>query len=329
VVKVWPETVELGPGVLAGLSDIAFSFGKNPLVITGPGRSGEICRKVFEPDFIVSGSSQEVVHEVTGLAGQKDVLAGIGGGKVVDVGKMAAHGAGLPFLSVPTILSGDGIASPIAVIDGVSQLVSVPTGLVCDLDVLASAPRRHTAAGAGDLLSNLSAAWDWRMAHERGMDEDYNGLAAAMSETGAVSLLSEEPDPESPDFLRTLAEGLLLSGAAMALAGSSKPSSGSEHKISHAMDRLFGGPGLHGEQVALAAVFTAYLQSNSHREHMVSFMRKLGLPTHPEDLGLSFADFARCVTEAPSTRPDRFTILEEGAPSGPPLLGLLGEAFGS
>jgi len=329
VVKLWPEIVELGPGVLAGLRDIAFSLGKNPLVITGPGRSGEICRNIFEPDFIVPGSSQEVVQEVVGLAGQRDVLVGIGGGKVVDVGKMAAHGAGLPFVSVPTVLSGDGIASPIAVIDGVSRLVSVPTGLVCDLDVLSSAPRRHTAAGAGDLLSNLSAAWDWRRAHDQGRDEDYNGLAAAMSEAGAVSLLSEEPDLRCADTMRTLCEGLLLSGAAMALAGSSKPSSGSEHKISHAMDRLFGGPGLHGEQVALAAIFTTYLQSNSHREVMLSFMRKLGLPTHPEDIGLSFADFARCVTEAPSTRPVRFSILEERAPSGPPLLGLLAEAFGS
>jgi len=329
MVRLWPDAVELGYQALGRLTEIVHSVGKTPLFISGPGRSREICESFADHPFIVSESTSRAVKKVIAAARSHDSIVAIGGGKAIDVGKMSAELTGLPMVSVPTVLSGDGIASPIAVIDGVSHKVSVPSALVCDLEVISGAPRRHNAAGAGDLLSNISSVWDWKRAHELGKDQDFNGLAAAMSETGALALLSEEPDLRCADTLRALCQGLLLSGVAMAIAGSSKPSSGSEHKISHAMDKLLGGAGLHGEQVALAAVFTTYLQSNSHREPMVSFMRKLGLPTKPDDLGLSFGDFARCVSEAPSTRPDRFTILEEAAPSGQPLLGLIGEAFGS
>ncbi|MEO0141711.1 MAG: iron-containing alcohol dehydrogenase [candidate division WOR-3 bacterium] len=327
MVRVWPETVELGYGALKRLKDIALSVGKSPFVLSGPGRSKEICERFAKPSFIVSESTRRIVQEAKNLLSSFDSIVAIGGGKAVDVGKMVSDETGLPLVSAPTVLSGDGIASPIAVIDGTSHKVSVPVALVCDLEVISDAPKRHNSAGAGDLLSNISSAWDWRRAHELGKDNDFNGLAAAMSEMGALALLSEEPELMCSDTLRTLCEGLLLSGAAMALAGSSKPSSGSEHKISHAIDKLFGGRGLHGEQVALASVFTTYLQANSHREAMLSFFQKLGLPTKPEDIGLSFADFARCVDAAPSTRPDRFTILEEMAPSGTQLVGLIKRAY--
>ena len=56
----------------------------------------------------------------------------------------------------------------------------------------------------------------------------------------------------------SLAKGLLLSGLAMAAAGTSRPCSGAEHLISHSLDRLLGErAAMHGEQVALGCLFAA------------------------------------------------------------------------
>src|SRR5256886_7923412 len=42
-----------------------------------------------------------------------EAVAGIGGGKTIDVTKFAAHMAGIPMVAVATNLSHDGIASPV------------------------------------------------------------------------------------------------------------------------------------------------------------------------------------------------------------------------
>jgi glycerol-1-phosphate dehydrogenase [NAD(P)+] len=41
-----------------------------------------------------------------------------------------------------------------------------------------------------------------------------------------------------------------------------------------------------------------------------SCLRQHGLPRRPSDVGLTQEQFVRAVMEAPSTRPDRYTILE-------------------
>jgi len=50
--------------------------------------------------------------------------------------------------------------------------------------------------------------------------------------------------------LRNLAYGLVMSGFAMSISGTSRPASGAEHLISHAIDELNPGMSIHGIQVA-------------------------------------------------------------------------------
>jgi glycerol-1-phosphate dehydrogenase [NAD(P)+] len=40
-------------------------------------------------------------------------------------------------------------------------------------------------------------------------------------------------------------------------------------------------------------------------------LRKLGLPSHPSDLGFSENEIVEVILAAPDTRPGRFTILED------------------
>ncbi|HEY2193912.1 MAG TPA: iron-containing alcohol dehydrogenase, partial [Actinomycetospora sp.] len=115
-----------------------------------------------------------------------------------------------------------------------------------------------------------------------------------------------------PGFLVVLAEALVLSGIAMTAAGSSRPCSGADHEILHAIDRLFPGAGQHGELAGLGALFAASLRDDGDRAFadLDACLRRHRLPRHPGDVGLTDEQFATAVRAAPATRPDRFTVLE-------------------
>jgi glycerol-1-phosphate dehydrogenase [NAD(P)+] len=96
----------------------------------------------------------------------------------------------------------------------------------------------------------------------------------------------------------------------MAVAGSSRPCSGACHEISHAIDALYPGGATHGEQVAVGALFASFLRSDEVVGALDATLRRHGVPRLPRDIGLGDEQFAAAVAHAPSTRPDRYTILE-------------------
>jgi glycerol-1-phosphate dehydrogenase [NAD(P)+] len=113
-----------------------------------------------------------------------------------------------------------------------------------------------------------------------------------------------------PGSLRGLADALVMSGMAMICAGSSRPASGGEHEISHAIDQRFRGRALHGAQVAFGCVISVALYGEdtaAFRERLA----RLGLPQHPAELSLSEDVVVQLLLAAPETRPGRFTILED------------------
>jgi glycerol-1-phosphate dehydrogenase [NAD(P)+] len=185
----------------------------------------------------------------------------------------------------------------------------MPIAVVVDLDYVRRCPPEQLRAGVGDALSNLSALADWELAsRERG--EAVDGLAAALARSGAEALLHRSGDLDSDRFLTTLAEALVLSGLAMAVAGSSRPSSGACHEISHAIDALYPGRSAHGAQVAVGALFASFLREDALVGELDATLRRHGVPRLPRDLGLTDAEFVAAVAHAPATRPDRYTILE-------------------
>jgi len=242
-----------------------------------------------------------------------DALVGIGGGGSLDVAKWAATAIGVPFVSVATTLTHDGIASPVAVLeeDAIkgSYGVQPPIAVLIDLDLVRSAPANHTRSGIGEAVSNLSAVADWELSRDL-TGEPYDGLAAAMAATAALAVLNVQGGPDDLGFLRTLADALVVSGLAMTAAGTSRPCSGACHEISHAIDRLFPGTALHGEQVAVGALFASFLRNDGRAAEIDACFRRHGVPRLPSDLGLDVAAFVAAVIAAPDTRPGRVTILE-------------------
>jgi glycerol-1-phosphate dehydrogenase [NAD(P)+] len=243
-----------------------------------------------------------------------EAVAGIGGGRTIDVTKFAANMAGIPMVSVATNLSHDGIASPTSSLEHESGKgsygVAPPVAVIVDLDSVHAAPDRLVRAGIGDAVSNLSAIADWELAVTHA-GERIDGLAVTLARVAAEAVLHQPGTIASDEFLTVLAEALILSGMAMTVAGSSRPCSGGDHEILHAIDQLYPGAGTHGELAGVGALFCAYLREDAGRAGLVAAcLARHNLPRSPADLGLSAAEFTKAVVCAPSTRPGRYTILE-------------------
>jgi glycerol-1-phosphate dehydrogenase [NAD(P)+] len=186
----------------------------------------------------------------------------------------------------------------------------MPAAVIVDLDRVRAAPGHLAVAGIGDAISDLSAVADWELsAADTG--EQVDGLAAAMARSAAQAVLHQPGEARSDGFLTVLAESLILSGLAMTVAGSSRPASGGDHEIMHAIDQLYPGTASHGELAGVGALFCAFLREDEGQAQLISAcLCRHGLPRTPADLGLSNADFTKAVAYAPSTRPGRYTILE-------------------
>ncbi len=243
------------------------------------------------------------------LPGNLSALVGVGGGKALDMAKYVGFLSRLPYYSVPTSLSNDGICSPQSslTIRGRRRSfpAAIPYGVIIDTAVCLNAPRILTLSGVGDLVAKFTAVRDWKLAfHETG--EPVNDFAALLSDGSIHSYLNH------PDFdlqgIRLLATSLLLNGMAMEICGSSRPASGSEHLISHALDTITAEPRLHGLQVGIATYLVSRLQG-FNTDIIAALFDATGFwPTIAEN-PFSREDWKSAIRAAPTVKENFYTIL--------------------
>ncbi|MGX2993550.1 iron-containing alcohol dehydrogenase family protein [Streptomyces sp. JNUCC 64] len=321
-----PLVVDIRAGALDDLGGVLAdqrisTSGKLAVAISGG--SGARLRERLEPALpgadwfpVGGGTLDDAVKLAEAMRkGHYDAVVGLGGGKIIDCAKFAAARVGLPLVAVATNLAHDGLCSPVATLDNDagrgSYGVPNPIAVVIDLDVVREAPVRFVRSGIGDAVSNISCVADWELAH-RETGESIDGLAAAIARQAGEAVLRHPGGVGDDGFLQVLAEGLVLTGISMSVAGDSRPASGACHEINHAFDLLFPKRAAsHGEQVALGAAFAMHLRG-AHEEsrHMAEVLRRHGLPVLPGDIGFTVDEFVQAVTFAPRTRPGRYTILE-------------------
>lgn len=267
--------------------------------------------------FFVEDSSYDIAVEAARkvLFEDFDVIIGFGGGKVLDTAKYVSFISKKTYFCIPTLLSNDGLASPIAVLktsNGRARSFGAksPDGVLVSTLLVKMAPSKMIRAGIGDTLSNFSALFDWKLDCEKNSNE-INDYAYLLSDTALnIMLYSQEKDIFSVTFLRQLAESLLLSGFAMNIAGNSRPCSGSEHLFSHSLDEHFDIVAPHGIKVALGTLCSCFFQERDPR-FVLDFISKYQIEINPLKLGISKEMFVRAWQLAPKTRPDRYTILNE------------------
>ena len=293
--------------------------------------SGDDIRKILSKAnykvkyrLISAPTVQEVNHVIKfSHKNKSNILLGVGGGSVIDVTKLAAYELKKPFISVPTSAAHDGIASPRASLKhskgSVSKTAVSPHAILADTKVIYKAPYRMLASGCADVLSNISAVMDWKLAH-RLKNEEFSSHAAVLAET-ASQLLIENVDsfkPYTEESAWIAVKAMIVSGVAMSVAGNTRPASGSEHMFSHMLDHLGSKillkrkkeKPMHGEQCGVGAIMMVYLHGGNW-ELIRDTLKKIGAPTTSEELGVSKKKIIEALVKAHEIRPERYTILGE------------------
>jgi len=316
-----PTKVLIGDGVLSQLGEFIGGSGEKGRVVVASGTN--VQSKVREAVDSTLGSrctwvdvdaaDTENVDRVLRASSGSECIVGVGGGKSVDVGKLAAFRKRSPFYSVPTSASHDGISSPFASSTGMDRPYSVmavpPVGILADIDVIASAPRRLLSSGCGDLVSKLTAVKDWQLAN-RVTKEYYGSYAASLAAMSANVIIdrSKTIGKFGRDSVRDLVEALISTGVAAGIAGSSRPCSGSEHLFSHYLDLLAPDSGLHGEKCGIGTIMMAKLHGLDWSK-VRSALVDVHAPVTASEIGVSREKIVESLVRASSIRPDRYTIL--------------------
>ncbi len=323
---VFPRVVLAGHGVLdeLGRTCRGFDFTGRGVIVTGARTAklaGERAQGIlrdsgFECDLVLSGEAtlDEVDRvEAATAAAQARFLVAVGGGSKIDITKVVAARRKVPFVSVPTSAAHDGISSPRASLHGTRRAMSieavVPIGILADTQIIVQAPFRLLASGCADVLSNVTAVLDWKLA-SRLRNEEYSSTGAALAEYAAQEIADHAAliKPNLEESVWIAIRPMIMAGISMSVAGSSRPCSGSEHLFSHALDRLGAPAGLHGEQCGVGAIMMMYLHGGDWRR-LRSLLHTIGAPTTARELGAAPEDVVRALVEAHTLRPERYTIL--------------------
>jgi glycerol-1-phosphate dehydrogenase [NAD(P)+] len=180
--------------------------------------------------------ADELVAEVR--RSRPDVLVAVGGGVISDLVKRVSLQVDLPNWCVATAPSVDAYSSATASIrvDGYHQSVPARASevIVCDLDVLAGAPRVLLLAGLGDLLAKFVAYLDWNVARlvtGEPFCPTIAELSLASARRAVEAARALESDPRAA--AASLVDALLVSGFAMQALGGSRSAASAEHTVAH------------------------------------------------------------------------------------------------
>ena len=318
----------VGNGTIEYVPEISLRLGftKSALIVAGSKTydiAGKTVKELLEEEglkvdtFLVESATVKDVGAVEEKirAMKPQVVFGVGGGTTIDVAKLSSANQKIPFISIPTTASHDGIASPLSSVKGFEKPYSVmaqaPIAIIADTNIIIQAPWRLAVSGCGDVIAKFTAVRDWKLAHEE-INEYYGGYAASLALMSAKLVMQDAEliKPKSEEGLRVLLEALISCGVSMSIAGSSRPCSGSEHMFSHALDMIKPNCAMHGERCGVGTIIMAYLHRANWRR-IKDILQKLGAPTDACDLGIEKEDVIKALEMTATIRPERYTILRK------------------
>ncbi len=319
-----PRNIVAGHGVIDGVREMCESLHlQGPATIITGGKTSKIAGSHVKDlldgyDIDICEIGDATADNASKAAEQarefgSTFLLAVGGGSKIDLAKVVSNELRVPFLSIPTSAAHDGIASNRASLKSVSGSRSVtsasPIAVIADTEIIYKAPYRLLAAGCADVISNITAVKDWDFAR-RLKGEPVSRSAIFLAEHAADDIVecSTSIKPGMEESVWMAIKPIIMSGLSMSIAGSSRPTSGAEHMISHMLDLTCPGRALHGEQCGVGSIMTMYLHGGDWRR-IRDALYNIGAPTTAKELNIAPDELIHAMSHATDIRQDRFTIL--------------------
>ncbi|QGQ95264.1 sn-glycerol-1-phosphate dehydrogenase [Paenibacillus psychroresistens] len=271
-IKAIPEYLQQAAlqSVLLVADEITFAAAGQAVLnqLKSAGIQAEVCLITKNEHGELAADERAIVQVMLKLSPATQAILAIGSGTIHDIARFTCYSANRVFISVPTAPSVDGFASVGAplLLQGFKQTIPAcaPDAVFADLDVLCLAPQDMVAAGFGDMLGKYTSLADWKLGHAL-LDESICELASDMTSVG-LQLCIDHIDGirnRTEAGIKSLMQGLILSGISMLMVGNSRPASGGEHHLSHYWEMRFIQEErkalLHGAKVGVASILMANL----------------------------------------------------------------------
>lgn len=277
------DDVIIGNGVIGRIPELISRYGcARPFVLadvnTYAAAGERVCKvlddaSILYSKYVFQKNSLKPNEEAVGSAVMHfdkrcDLIIGVGSGVINDIGKILSNITGKKYIIVGTAPSMDGYASGTSSMDMDGLKISLNSRcadvIIGDIDILKRAPEHMLRAGLGDMLAKYISIMEWRIANVI-TGEYYCEQVAQLIRT-ALKKCVDNADGlmrREDEAVKSVFEGLVIGGVAMAYAGVSRPASGVEHYFSHVWDMRgleFGtNVDLHGIQCAMGTLKAAQL----------------------------------------------------------------------
>ncbi|MFM1798469.1 MAG: hypothetical protein RLZZ117_747 [Cyanobacteriota bacterium] len=234
-------------------------------------------------------------------SGPCDLIIAMGGGKVLDAGKLLAHRLQLPCVTIPTSAATcagwtnlSNLYTPSGAFLGDVTLARCPDVLVFDHELVRQAPTRTLVSGIADAM----AKW-----YEASVSSAQSGDGLVQQAVQQARLLRDQmllngqdavADPTSDAWVR-VAEGAALTAGLIGGLGGARCRTVAAHAVHNGLTQLpTTHAHLHGEKVGFGILVQLRLEevlggnrlAGQARQQLLAFFRSLDLPCDLEDLGL-------------------------------------------
>ncbi|MCI8991604.1 MAG: glycerol dehydrogenase [Eubacterium sp.] len=307
-----PSRYIQGTCLIGKLPEYTKAFGSRLLLLVSAGNTGRMQKQLkqiaSEPEVFVAVEvfrgecTQKEIDRIRAVCQKEqiDVIAGIGGGKVIDTAKAVSHFECLRLAVVPTTASSDAPCSALSIVykedGGLDKLLWLRTNpdlVLADLDLIVRAPAHLLAVGMGDALATY---FEMKECYAKDADNFCGGritLAAraiarqcyeTIIEDGYQAYLSVKKQCVTGALENVVEANTLLSGIGFESGGIC-----AAHPINNGLAELAQThPYMHGEKVAFALLCQLILAQEPQEtlREVIGLFRKIGLPVTLQELGL-------------------------------------------